>query len=59
MVETVSEQHAVDRSPVVFPRHHLVPGETVMWEGRPSIIVYYLRALILLLLGLAFTIVAN
>lgn len=41
-----------------FPTRHLVSGETIQWEGRPSIIVYFLRSLLLFLFGAAFGILA-
>jgi membrane protein YdbS with pleckstrin-like domain len=37
-----------------FQTKHLVTGETIQWEGRPSIIVYFLRSLLLFLFGVAF-----
>lgn len=39
-----------------FPRKHLVPGETIQWEGRPSVIVYFLRSLLLFIFGAAFAV---
>ncbi len=41
-----------------FPTKHLVSGESIQWEGRPSIIVYFLRSLLLFLFGAAFGILA-
>ncbi len=34
-----------------FPKKHLVAGEKVLWEGRPSVVVYFLRSLLLFILG--------
>ena len=39
-----------------FPTKHLVTGETIQWEGRPSIIVYFLRSFLLFLFGIMFAI---
>lgn len=44
-----------DRTKVVFPRKHLVPGERILWEGRPSTLVYFVRPLIILLVAGAVT----
>jgi membrane protein YdbS with pleckstrin-like domain len=41
-----------------FPTKHLVTGEQIQWEGRPSIIVYFLRSLLLFLFGVAFAVLA-
>lgn len=38
-----------------FSSKRLVPGEKLLWEGRPSIIGYFLRSLMLLILGVLFT----
>jgi membrane protein YdbS with pleckstrin-like domain len=42
----------------MFPTRHLVTGEVIQWEGRPSIIVYFLRSLLLFLFGAAFAVLA-
>ena len=34
-----------------FSTKRLVPGEQILWEGRPSIIVYFLRSLLLTIFG--------
>ncbi len=53
---TVESTMQVKRSK--FPTKHLVTGESIQWEGRPSIIVYFLRSLLLFLFGAAFGILA-
>lgn len=41
-----------------FPKRHLVAGEQILWEGRPSIIVYFLRSLLLFIFGTLFGVLA-
>jgi membrane protein YdbS with pleckstrin-like domain len=41
-----------------FPTRHLATGERILWDGRPSIIVYFLRSLLLLLFGIALGVLA-
>lgn len=53
---TVESTMQVKRSK--FPTKHLVTGESIQWEGRPSIIVYFLRSLLLFLFGAAFGVLA-
>jgi membrane protein YdbS with pleckstrin-like domain len=41
-----------------FSINRLVPGEQILWEGRPSVIVYFLRSLILTIFGTIFAVSA-
>lgn len=41
-----------------FPKKHLVTGERILWEGRPSIVVYFLRSLLLFVFGAVFGVLA-
>ncbi len=41
-----------------FPKKHLVTGERILWEGRPSIVVYFLRSLLLFVFGGLFGVMA-
>jgi len=41
-----------------FPRKHLVTAEKILWEGRPSIVVYFLRSLLLFVFGAMFGVLA-
>lgn len=41
-----------------FSTKRLVSGEQILWEGRPSIIVYFLRSLLLTIFGLIFAVAA-
>ncbi len=41
-----------------FPKRHLVTGERILWEGRPSIVVYFLRSLLLFIFGALFGVLA-
>ncbi len=41
-----------------FSTKRLVPGEQILWEGRPSIIVYFLRSLLLTIFGGIFAVSA-
>jgi membrane protein YdbS with pleckstrin-like domain len=54
MNETV--QTKVSRSK--FSTKRLVSGEQILWEGRPSVIVYFLRSLLLTIFGLVFAVSA-
>ncbi|MBI0583417.1 MAG: PH domain-containing protein [Methanomassiliicoccus sp.] len=38
-----------------FSTKRLVSGESILWEGRPSVIVYFLRSLLLFIFGAVFT----
>ncbi len=42
----------------MFPKKHLVTGERILWEGRPSIVVYFLRSLLLFVFGALFGVLA-
>lgn len=41
-----------------FSTKRLVPGEQILWEGRPSVIVYFLRSLLLTIFGGVFAVSA-
>jgi membrane protein YdbS with pleckstrin-like domain len=41
-----------------FPTRHLIPGERILWEGRPSRIVYFVRSMLMFIFGLAFSALA-
>lgn len=41
-----------------FPTKHLIPGEKILWEGRPSRIVYFLRSFLMFIFGIAFSVLA-
>ena len=41
----------------IFPRSRLASGESLLWEGRPSSIVYFVQPLILFILTLIFGLV--
>ena len=41
-----------------FSIKRLVPGEKILWEGRPSVIVYFLRSLLLTIFGFIFALSA-
>lgn len=41
-----------------FSTKRLVPGEQILWEGRPSVIVYFLRSLLLAIFGSIFAVAA-
>ena len=41
-----------------FSTKRLVPGEQILWEGRPSVIVYFLRSLLLAIFGGIFAVSA-
>lgn len=44
---------ALQRGPI-FPRSRLATGERLLWEGRPSSIVYFVQPLVLLILTVIF-----
>lgn len=48
----------IQRDPI-FPRSRLAAGESLIWEGRPSYIVYLVQPLILLVITVAFAIVLS
>jgi membrane protein YdbS with pleckstrin-like domain len=52
----VTPQTKVSRSR--FSTKRLVSGEQILWEGRPSIIVYFLRSLLLTIFGGIFAVCA-
>jgi membrane protein YdbS with pleckstrin-like domain len=41
-----------------FSKERMVPGEKVLWEGRPSVLGYFLRSLLLFILGVLFGVFA-
>jgi len=43
----------VQRGPI-FPRNRLTTGEVLLWEGRPSFVVYFFQPLVLLILTIIF-----
>lgn len=45
----------VQRGPV-FPRSRLSSGEVLLWEGRPSSIVYFIQPLVLFILTMVFAV---
>lgn len=49
-------QTKVNRSRFSIKR--LVPGEKILWEGRPSVVVYFLRSLLLVIFGFVFALSA-
>ena len=49
---------AIQRDPI-FPRSRLTTGESLVWEGRPSKIVYLVQPLILLVMTVAFGIMLS
>lgn len=55
MTTTYTHTNSVKSS---FPKKHLVAGEKILWEGRPSIIVYFLRSLLLFIFGTLFGVLA-
>jgi len=39
--------------------NHLVPGERILWEGRPALVVFALKPALLIILALTFLFMAN
>lgn len=48
----------LQRGPI-FPRSRLATGESLLWEGRPSSIVYFVQPLVLLILTMIFGLVLS
>ena len=48
----------LQRGPI-FPRSRLATGERLLWEGRPSSIVYFVQPLVLFILTVIFGIVMS
>ena len=49
---------ALQRAPI-FPRNRLATGERLLWEGRPSSIVYFVQPMALLILTAIFAIMLS
>jgi len=50
---TTASPPAIQRGSI-FPRSRLAAGEVLLWEGRPSSIVYFFQPLVLFLLAIVF-----
>ncbi|NLI73337.1 MAG: PH domain-containing protein [Euryarchaeota archaeon] len=49
---------AIYRDPI-FPRNRLTVGESLLWEGRPSSVVYFVQPLILVILTIIFGVILS